>query len=103
MFGEIQLCRFPFTDGIGAKARPVLVLFDLGEDAVVCRITSRLRDDAMDVKVMDWRAAGLLKESTVRLDKLVTAEKSVFFKRLGQLSAADLEAVRSRWNNSMRL
>ena len=103
MSGEVYLCRFPFTDGIGAKVRPVLVLFDVGEDCVVCRVTGRLRTGGMNVAINDWNEAGLLKPSIVRLDKIITAERTVFIKKLGFLSDRDLEGVRSRWSEHMRL
>jgi hypothetical protein len=38
-----------------------------------------------------------------RLDRLVTAERTVFLRRLGVLSAADLAAVRNTWNAHMKL
>lgn len=103
MFGEIQLCRFPFTSGAGFKIRPALVLFDLGQDAIIARVTSVRRNGALDVTVRDWQAANLLMPSVVRLDRLVTAEKVIFIRRLGTLSSHDLEAVRTRWNQAMRL
>lgn len=78
MFGEVYLCRFPYTDGVGSKVRPALVLFDFGEDAVVCRVTGRLRVGSMNVPINDWSQAGLLKPSIARLDKIITAERSVF-------------------------
>jgi len=103
MFGEIQLCRFPFTSGAGFKIRPALVLFDLGQDAIIARVTSVQRSGSMDVTVSDWQAANLLKPSVVRLDRIVTAEKSIFIRRLGVLSSHDLAAVRTCWNQTMRL
>lgn len=104
MFGEVFLCQFPFTSGAVSKVRPALVLFDLGPDALICRVTSVLRNGLLDVALTDWRAAGLLKPSVARLDRLVTAERSVvFLRRLGALSAADQLAVRTAWNGHMRL
>jgi len=103
MFGEIYICRFPFTSGTGGKVRPALVLFDLSHDAVICRVTSVPRSGPLDITLADWQTAGLLKPSVVRLDRLVTAEKIIFIRCLGVLSAADLAAVRSAWNTHMRL
>lgn len=103
MFGEVYLCRFPYTDGVGSKVRPALVLFEFGEDVVVCRVTGRLRVGSMNVAINDWSQAGLLKPSIVRLDKIITAERAVFIKKLGMLSNGDLEEVRGRWNEHMRL
>lgn len=104
MFGEVLLCQFPFTSGAASKVRPALLLFDLGPDALICRVTSVLRAGPLDVSLGDWKAAGLLKPSVARLDRLVTAERSVVFLRLlGTLSPADQAAVRAAWNGRMRL
>jgi len=82
MFGEVFICRFPFTSGTGSKVRPVLVLFDLQQDAVICRVTSAHRSGPLDVALNDWQIAGLLKPSVARVDRLVTAEKTIFIRRL---------------------
>jgi mRNA interferase MazF len=103
MFGDIFICQFPFTSGAASKIRPALVLFDLEQDAIICRVTSVLRAGALDVTLKDWQTAGLLKPSVARLDRVVTAEKSVFVRRLGALSAEDQKAIRDRWNQHMRL
>ena len=103
MFGDIYLCQFPFTSGAVSKPRPALVLFDLGADAVICRITSVARTGRLDVTLADWAAAGLLKPSVARLDRLVTAEKTVLIRLLGRLTVADQQAVRQAWNLHMRL
>ena len=103
MFGEVHLFRMPATDGAAGKLRPVLVLFDLEEDAVVCRITSVLRTGTLDVLLTEWLEEGLLKASVARLDCVVTVEKSLLVKKLGQLTPVDLDAVRLRWNTLMML
>jgi mRNA interferase MazF len=103
MFAEIFICQFPFTSGAVSKLRPALVLFDLQDDAIICRITSAIRTGLLDVALKDWQTAGLLKPSVARLDRIVTAEKTVFVRRLGTLSSADAEVIRRTWNQHMRL
>lgn len=103
MFGEIFICQFPFTSGATSKLRPALVLFDLQDDAIICRITSAIRTGLLDVPLKDWQMAGLLRPSVARLDRIVTAEKTVLVRRLGLLSSADAETVRRTWNLHMRL
>jgi len=103
MFGEIIICQFPFTSGAVSKVRPALVLFDLQQDVLICRVTSAQSRGSLDVVLVDWQAAGLLRPSVARLDRVVTAEKSVLIRRLGVLSSRDMESVRSVWNRSMRL
>lgn len=103
MFGDIFISQFPFTSGTMSKIRPVLVLFDLRQDVIVCRVTSAQHSGPLDVALMGWQSAGLLKPSVARLDRLVTAEKSVLLRRLGRLDPADLAEVRRRWNQQMTL
>jgi len=62
-----------------------------------------LRAGALDVTLKDWQTAGLLKPSVARPDRVVTAEKSIFVRRLGALSAEDQKAVRDCWNQHLRL
>jgi mRNA interferase MazF len=103
MFGEIHLCEFPFTSGATTKTRPALVLFDLREDAIICRVTSVLHHSTLDVQLKDWSEAGLLKHSTARLNRIITAERTIFLRKLGDLSARDREAIRTAWNTHMKL
>ncbi len=103
MFGEIYLCRFPFTDGVGAKIRPALVLFDLGEDAIICRVISQIGRGPLVVSITEWRTAGLIKASYAKLDRIITAQKTVFLKKLGHLSERNLAEVRECWNERMRI
>ena len=102
-FGEVFICRFPFTSGVLSKPRPALVLFDLGSDVVICRITSAHHTGKLDIALADWAAAGLAKPSVIRLNRLVTAEKSLLLRCLGELTATDRELVRAVWNANMAL
>jgi mRNA-degrading endonuclease toxin of MazEF toxin-antitoxin module len=102
-FGEIFICRFPYTSGVLSKPRPGLVLFDLGLDVMICRITSAKHSGKLDVAVGDWAAAGLAKPSVIRLDRVVTAEKSLLRTRVGELCTADKKSVRKAWNAHMML
>lgn len=103
MFGDVVLCRFPFTSGAASKVRPAQVLFDLQQDAIVCRLTSAGLADPLSVSLNDWQAAGLLKPTVARLNRIVTAERSILLRQLGALSANDQDAVRKAWNQHMRL
>lgn len=102
-FGEIFICRFPFTSGQVSTPRPALTLFDVGSDVVICRITSAQHTDALDIALADWAAAGLAKPSIVRLSRMVTAEKSLLHVRVGELTGRDKEAIRHIWNSHMTL
>jgi len=103
MFGEIVLCEFPFTSGATSKVRPALVLFELSQDVIICRVTSVLHSGPLDVRLDHWSAAGLLRPSVARLDRIITAEKNVLLRRLGTLSNSDKKRVKDTWNHQMRL
>jgi mRNA interferase MazF len=103
VLGEIYLCQFPFTSGATSKTRPALVLFDLQHDAVICRVTSVSYSGALDIVLQDWQQAGLLKPSVARLDRIVTADRKVFMRRLGILTARDIVAIKDAWNRHMQL
>jgi mRNA interferase MazF len=93
-FGDVYVCRFPFTSGSFSKPRPVLILFDLGADVVICRITSVSYSGPLDIELRNWAAAGLEKPSVAGLNRLVTAEKSLLTKYLGRLAAAEAAGPR---------
>ena len=57
----------------------------------------------MDVMINEWKTSGLLKPSVAMLDRIITAEKSLFISKLGGLASSDLEAVKLRWNQNMVL
>ena len=92
--GELLLMDFPFTTGTQFKARPALVLLDAGDaDLLVARITSQSVGTSYDVSLTDWRQAGLLSPSSVRLHKLVTSAKFRVIRVLGRLEPGDRQKV----------
>ncbi len=101
--GEVYVGIFPFTSGQVGKARPVLILMDLGLDCLVCRITSIPHRGFLDLQIKGWQEAGLDKPSTIRLSRLVTVEKTILKVRIGQLSNEDVGRVRKSWNEKFRL
>ena len=99
--GEVALVRFPFTDLAAAKKRPALVLARTARSprhrlATVAMITSQVEALKLDGDVLlaDWKAAGLLHPSLLRLAKVATIDEQLIDKTIGRLSARDLEAVR---------
>ncbi len=93
--GEVLLALLVFSDGQGAKRRPVLVVQDFGdEDLLVVPVTSHPARVLADLVLSDWKNAGLKLPSTVRAEKLATISKSCVAKKLGVLQPADLAKVR---------
>jgi mRNA interferase MazF len=97
-WGEVVLVAFPLSDMSGTRRRPGLVLYDSGdEDVMLARITTQEARGGADVSLSDWKAAGLIAESVVRLSKVATIRKSLVDRRLGHLSAQNSVAVRRSW------
>ena len=93
--GEILLVTMLFTDGRAAKKRPVMVVFDGGDDdLLVAPVTSRSPRSLRDVALAQWQKAGLRLASIVRLEKLATVEKSTVIRRLGRIEPGDWASVK---------
>jgi mRNA interferase MazF len=88
--GDIVLLEFPFSDTIGVKRRPALVLLDVGDDDIlVARVTSRITHSRFDAEIVEWEQAGLLLPSVARVHKIATLEKKLVRRKLGTLTAKD--------------
>jgi mRNA interferase MazF len=99
--GDVALVRFPFSDLATEKKRPALVLAETARSprnrlATLAMITSQveaLRLDG-DVVLGDWKGAGLLHPSLLRLAKIATVDADRVDKTIGKLAARDLAAAR---------
>jgi mRNA interferase MazF len=94
--GDLVFISFPFTAGSQTKGRPAMVVLDAGDaDVLVARVTTQSGQSEFDVLLGDWRGAGLLAPSTVRLHRLATLEKSLIQRSLGSVQADDRPALRA--------
>ena len=97
---DILLARFPFSDLIGAKVRPVLVLSNdiynrRHVDVLVCAITSspRSHEYATSLTTGDLEQGVLKVESKVRADTIISIEQRIILKRIGRVSKLKHEQV----------
>ena len=97
---DVVVVPFPFTDKVGAKRRPALVLstpaFNGSHDQVIlAMITSARQSDwPSDVVLEQWGDAGLSTACRVRF-KLFTLDRELILKRVGGLAAGDKARVQS--------
>jgi mRNA interferase MazF len=103
--GEIALVRFPFADLAATKKRPALVLARTTRSprnrlVTVAMITSQVEALRLegDVLLADWKTAGLLHPSLLRLAKIATVDEQLIDKPIGRLSARDLNAAREAFH-----
>ncbi len=95
--GQVVLIRFPFTDLATKKRRPAMVVSPAEfprcyGDVVIVPLTSREQND--DLRLEQWRKAGLLKPTWMK--PLMATIKGAFVeKSLGVVSPKDEKKVKS--------
>ena len=97
---DVVLLPIPFTDLTSRKVRPAIVIGLNGADLFVVPISSVLANT--DFPVKEWRAAGLNVPSGVKA-QLATVEARLVVKRVGVLSAADLQFLDARLRTWLQL
>ncbi len=99
--GDIFIMPFPFTDLKDSKVRPVLVLNSLpSDDCIVCMLTTQPSRSqyAVSISPSDTRNAAV-RPGAIRLDRIVTCEERVLFKKIDELEPAKLQEALSAAKN----
>jgi mRNA interferase MazF len=99
VIGEVVVLPFPQTNLQSGKRRPALVVADLvGDDLVLCQITSNARSDGYSVPliVSDFERGRLAVDSYIRSNRLFTVEQSVVLYAAGKIKDAKLQEVKAR-------
>lgn len=97
--GDVVVVPFPFADLSGVKLRPALVAATLlGEDTLLCLITSKDREDAYSVKLeeQDFAEGKLALSSVIRPNRLFGAEKSIIKYKVGCVNEAKAKEVEEK-------
>jgi mRNA interferase MazF len=99
-FGDIVLVPFPFTDQTAHKKRPAVIVSSAAyhrdrQDFILLAITSQIKPSMRvgETFVKEWKRAGLLKPSIFK-PVVTTVKRSLILRKLGRLTAEDLEALR---------
>ena len=92
--GDIVLIPFPFTDLLGNKNRPAVILIDSEDDVTVCFITTQMqRQSVFDIFLGPSDLNGIKKTSLIRLNKIATIDKDLIIGRLGLLDEDVIELL----------
>ena len=93
--GDVVVLELSFTDLIGSKLRPVLVINkeDLGNDLIVLKITGTPGKFRIKLTQGDLIEGKLKKESYIDSSSVFTVDKSLVVKRVGKLREEKVEAV----------
>jgi mRNA interferase MazF len=104
--GEIVLARFPFTDGGGAKLRPVLILAHVPgphDDYLALFISSQIRvavpgvDLVLDRSAPSFPVTGLKVPSVFRVGKVATLSVALIVGTLGRFRSRCCRTWCSGW------
>ena len=94
----VVVVPFPFTDRETTKRRPALVLSSAAFEAstghvILCMITTASHSSwESDVRLRDWKSAGLPKPSIARA-KVFTLDNRFILRKLNKLTKRDASAV----------
>ena len=105
MKGDIVVVPFPFSDLKNSKKRPALVAANLeGDDLILCQITSESRNDKyiINLEDTDFVKGKLHITSTIRPNKLFTADKSIILYKIGFLKNSKIKEVEETLINIFR-
>lgn len=92
--GDIILISFPFTDLIGTKLRPAVILAVTSLDVTVSFITSQVSwSEATDLFLQPNNSNGLKKPSLIRTGKIATIDKKLAKGLLGELNGVEIEEL----------
>jgi mRNA interferase MazF len=94
--GDVIILPFPFSDLTSSKRRPAVVVADLvGDDLIVCQITSQLRSDSYSISIegQHFSAGGLNQNSYARPNRLFTADGNIVAYKAGELLPAKMDEI----------
>ncbi|MEB3773403.1 MAG: type II toxin-antitoxin system PemK/MazF family toxin [Desulfurococcales archaeon] len=104
--GDIVVLELPFTDLLGSKLRPVLVLnaINLGDDVIVAKITGSPGLHRIPITQLDLAMGRLKREpSYIDCSSIFTVEKKLVMKVVGRLAEEALLKVKEELSNIFSL
>jgi len=108
---DIVLVPFPFTDLSTSKLRPALVLYtnQSHQDITLCFISSQgistVQDDEFILNITDpnFNQTGLKTASKVRITRIVTLERQLITRKLGQMTIKQIEKLNKKMIQAFQL
>ncbi len=99
LIGEVVVLPFPQTDLQAGKRRPALVVANLmGDDLILCQITSQSRRDSYSVALTarDFDQGHPNVDSFIRSNRLFTVEQTVILYSAARVKPSILNEVRAK-------
>ena len=88
---DIWIAKVEFEEGTGSKIRPVLIIDGTRCYVLSLKITSHVPRSQFpgEYQIIEWKEAGLMKPSTIRINKQLNLPADSFAKRIGRLTELD--------------
>ena len=96
---EIWLAQVMFEEGTGLKNRPILVVSPEVAYIISLKITTHPPSSWGDgeYQIQNRKEAGLQKESTIRISKVLQMKPDDFIHKIGKLHPVDVYGVQMLW------
>ncbi len=94
--GDVVVLPFPFSDLTKSRRRPALITATLeGDDLILCQITSKAKKDKYSVILNDndFLHGNLNQPSTIRPNRIFTADHSIIEYKIGSLKKTKIKKV----------
>ena len=110
--GDVVLVNFPFSSGSGSKLRPALIVQSDHNNqrltnVIIAAITTRRRHEPtqlfIDIGTPAGVQSGLLHNSVVTCENVLTVAQSLVHRKLGQLPPATMKQVDACLKSSLGL
>jgi mRNA interferase MazF len=99
--GDIVIVKFPFSDLINAKKRPMIVLAERGNDILGCAVTSNPASEG--VPISSFAEGNLPFESKIKYWQIITFEKGVIIKKVAKISTKTHKELLVKINELIKL
>jgi mRNA interferase MazF len=101
--GEIVVAQILYSERVGIKTRPALVISNTkynknSEDIILLKITSKSKQTQYDIGLTnkDLEKGELTKESMIMADNPVTTYKEMITTKIGKISKEKLKEVKQK-------
>lgn len=107
--GDLLLVPFPFSDQLGRKVRPVIVISnnafnEHSEDLIVVGVTSNLSKDRYALKLnnKDLEEGKLISECCIKVENILRLDKSLIIKKIGKVKKEKIYQIAKILDNIIK-
>lgn len=104
---DIVLIPFPYSDLIGSKKRPALIIsnekINKTEDRICCLVTSNIHEKDIEIKNSDFKNGRLPFKSSVRPHRIFTIDKKIIIKKFCVINDKFHNKILEKINDYLKL